>query len=329
MHREAMQKSKWKILEVVELYYIKQRTPKEIAEIMNVSPTTISRILSYAKSENIVRTYIEHPFMRSLQLAQTLKEKYRLEKCIISSAAFFGSNPEEKAINNDVALESARYLQSILTMTDIVGFGWGNTTYQIVYRLNPCVHRATQFVLMNGGGLGQTLPNLRKNLPLERMHMSFKGSLHVMRDKVLYETEEALIQALQKSENKRCFALFPKITVSICGVGSFIEDYSAEFTNKDFFPKADDLQKLIEKGTCANFLFRFFDSNGKEVDTDLKRRTLAISIDQYKQIPHKIIAASGIHKADAVRAVLNSGYADVLIVDEFLGEKLAAPPDRA
>lgn len=321
MQREALEKSKWKVLEIVQLYYIEKRTPTEIAAIMNVSPSTVSRTLSYAQSQNIVRTVVNESFLNSLELAHRLEKKFRLQKCILASAAFYGDCPSEETLRSDTTLESARYIQSILTSHDVIGVGWGNTVNKIINRLNPCIHNDTQFVLMNGD-VAQCLPTLQDGPPLARVRMSIKGTLHTLEGKVFYESEEALNTALKAENVCNCLRLFPKITISICGVGSLLEDNSAELLNKNFFPKPDDLQKLMEKGACTNFLFRFFDANGKEVDTDLKRRTLSISIDQYKKIPRKILVAAGAKKRDAVRSVLNGGYVDILIVDEFLGREL-------
>ncbi|MGL5513061.1 MAG: sugar-binding domain-containing protein, partial [Sporomusa sp.] len=59
-----------------------------------------------------------------------------------------------------------------------------------------------------------------------------------------------------------------------------------------------------------------------ECESDLKHRTLAIDMDVYKNIPCKIIVASGSQKAATLHAALKGGLADVLVVDYWLAKDI-------
>ena len=64
----------------------------------------------------------------------------------------------------------------------------------------------------------------------------------------------------------------------------------------------------------------FIDRNGKECETDLKYQTLTIGLETYKNIPTKVVVASGFEKADTVLALLKGKLVDVLIMDYALAE---------
>ena len=61
--------------------------------------------------------------------------------------------------------------------------------------------------------------------------------------------------------------------------------------------KAIGKKLLKEKRVCSDLMLRFIDQDGEECKTSLKDRTASISLEEYKQIPQKIIVASGEQKA--------------------------------
>ena len=73
---------------------------------------------------------------------------------------------------------------------------------------------------------------------------------------------------------------------------------------------------------------RFIDQDGEECKTSLKDRTASISLEEYKQIPQKIIVASGEQKALSIRSALKGNLVDVLIIDYYLAQKLLEFEDR-
>lgn len=79
---------------------------------------------------------------------------------------------------------------------------------------------------------------------------------------------------------------------------------------------------MRDKGVYGDIILRFFDSQGKELDSDIRERTLAIDIQTYKKIPRKILVVSGVQKAKSLVAALKGGLVDVLIVDSNLAQAI-------
>ena len=77
---------------------------------------------------------------------------------------------------------------------------------------------------------------------------------------------------------------------------------------------------LKEHHVIGDVALRFLDKEGNECDTELKERTISISLEQFRKIPVKVTLASGEEKAHAVLAALKGGLIDVLIVDIDLVE---------
>lgn len=74
-------------------------------------------------------------------------------------------------------------------------------------------------------------------------------------------------------------------------------------------------------------MLHFIDRNGKECETELKYKTLTISLETYRKIPVKIVAASGSYKADSILALLRGNLVDVLIMDYELAKTVSPKLD--
>lgn len=142
------------ILKAAYLYYMKSLSQNEIADKLQVSITTVSRLIKKAKDEKIIEFVIKDPYIECIHLEEELKETFGLKDVIIAPDPT--SNPIENAefkIENRkklVALEGARYLQRIIKKDDVLGISWGSTMYYLINYLNPCQKVDAKFVTLHG-----------------------------------------------------------------------------------------------------------------------------------------------------------------------------------
>ena len=74
-----MEKDKQQLsVEVARLYYQSDYSQQEIANKLNISRPTISRLLKYAKEKGFVQISIADPFADLDNVGNLLKEKYNL-----------------------------------------------------------------------------------------------------------------------------------------------------------------------------------------------------------------------------------------------------------
>ena len=73
------------IIKVVEMHYKQGMSQQEIGKRLNVSRTTISRILAQARREGYVQIKINYPEDATVSLENQLEEKYGLKEAVIAS----------------------------------------------------------------------------------------------------------------------------------------------------------------------------------------------------------------------------------------------------
>ena len=109
-------------IRVAWLYHDRELTQQEIADRLGLSRSTISRILTDAERDGIIRVVITQPLPEAAQLAEALIERYDLAGAIVGPA-LDGESPALAA-----AIATARRLESIAASGSVtIAAGWGRT----------------------------------------------------------------------------------------------------------------------------------------------------------------------------------------------------------
>ena len=73
--------------EVSTLYYVEKHTQQEIAELLNLSRQTVSRLINDAINENIVEIKVHNPEIYCKNLEKSICERFGIDKCIVCSVS--------------------------------------------------------------------------------------------------------------------------------------------------------------------------------------------------------------------------------------------------
>lgn len=318
MKGEVYQTSYWLLLEASRLRYEKGLSQKEIATMLNVSNVTVSRALQRANELGIVRFHLEERCEKLVRQSQKIKTLYDLKEVIITDSFF--QYDHELSAKQSVALEGARYIQRNINENDIFGIAWGKTMYYLVQYLNPCQKSDASFVTMHGS-LCNTHPEFDPQALVKRISMAMGGKQFSLLHPVIYPNYESLKSIYSGKDVAEIINMFKQITMTVSGVGSFFPELTSPLREIDLLSEKE-LYQIKEQGCYCDFLMHFLDENGDELETDLKERTLSISLDEYKKINTKVVVCNGDSKAYSTRSLLRGKYIDVLVVDARLADAL-------
>ena len=319
MRSEVYNQSNCIVGAVAYQYYIEGKSRAEIVKDFSLSHSTLSRLLKRAREEKIVQFSIAEPYLSCHHKEEAIKSKYGLKFVVVVPTS---EGDSDIVIKKQVAMEGARYLQRVISDGDILGFTWGGTMYHLIQYLNPCRKVNARFVTMHGN-----IEKCNKKFEVEalvrRAAMAFGGRNISIRESGLCASSEELVKNMDSPEMRNIGELLKNITIAVSGVGSLYPVFDSPLATTNYL---DEEGKAIlkEKEAYGDVVLRFIDKNGEECDTPYKDRTLSISLEDYRRIPSKILVASGIQKADTMKAALKGNLADVLIVDDKLAEKIIA-----
>lgn len=318
MDEMVYEQSQYLIAQVAYLYYIKEESQKDIADKLNISASTVSRLLKTARENKIVKNIMDQKHMRYVELSDNIKKRYKLNDVIIAPVTGI-TDPEEK--KKLTALEGARYIQRIIKKTDILGIAWGGTMYHVIHYLNPSQRTNNHFVTLHGSIYIFDYELDAQSL-VKRIAKAFSGKYFGITARGLQGSKKAVDLLIEKDKNiNKIFHIFDKLTISLSGIGSFYPSITSPLGELTYMNE-EELKNLQRAGTYGDIILRFFDKNGNECDTELRERTLGIDFEKYKKIPNKIVAASGTFKLETIKAALKGNLIDTLIIDSELAEEL-------
>ena len=312
--------SKNLMLKVAHLYYYKAMRQQEISEQLEISVSTVSRLLKKAKEEKIVYFSIDEEYLECLNLEEFLREYCGLREVIVAPLPNRGEGLRPEEIKKIVGIEGARYLQRIVTDNDMVGVAYGETVWYVYNYLNPCQKCNVSFVTMHGA-LHHESGKLDGTWLVPRIAKVFGGNYYTINQKGIQNSREAVMRVLKEERVRTVFEQFPKITISISGVGMAFPETGTILLRGNYLSQQMQ-QQLEQAGACCDLVLRFLDKNGQECNTPLRSQAVGIPLESYRRIPNKIIVASDERKWVAVLALLRNRLVDTLIIDQNLARNV-------
>ena len=106
--------------------------------------------------------------------------------------------------------------------------------------------------------------------------------------------------------------------IAVVGIGSVI---GANATYYEARPIPEpERARLVEEGVRGEFLGHLIAGDGSLAATELNSRLVAIPPDEAASIPLRIGVASGSEMVAPIKAALNGGYINALVVDDQTAE---------
>lgn len=319
------EQSSFLIIKVTYMYYIVGMSQNEIAHNLNISVTTVSRLLKKGREKEVIEFVIRDPYVECLNQESELKSIFGLKDAIIAPAVneniLEGDNPADKDnVKKLVALEAARYLQRIIKKEDVLGITWGSTVYYMINYLNPSQRIPATFVTLHGS-LSYFVNEWDVRTLIRRISKAFSGKNYSLPTNAMVSSVDLANLLKQEPNIAKVYKMFDKINISISGIGSLYPELNSILARPDYLnPK--DLKNLQKKHVVGDIALHFFDNKGNECQTDLIDRTISMDFERFKKIPQKISVASGTEKAYTVYSALKGKLIDTLIIDNKLAEKI-------
>lgn len=320
MVADLYNQSTFLVIKAAYLFYIQEKTQAEIAELLNISTATVSRLIKKAIRDKLIQFVITDPYLGCISLEEELKSAFGLKDVVVAPVPDISTLENGDYMRKLVALEGARYIQRIVSDSDILGISFGKTMYYLIHYLNPSQKVSAAFVTMHGSVASVDYDEDIRTL-VSRMAMSFGGKNYSLACEGIMSCEE-LAASIEKERNiNKIFQMYNELTIAVLGIGSWYPEITSVMP-KNGYLNEKIIDELKTKNVAGDLNMRLFDLDGLECDTDLKNRTIAIGFEELKKVNRKIAVAAGVYKTDTMLAALKGNLINVLIVDYYLGKSI-------
>jgi DNA-binding transcriptional regulator LsrR (DeoR family) len=304
---------------VAQLYYVKGMNQSAIAEHLDLSQATISRLIKRALSEGIVRITVSMPSGIYADLEDALLAKYGLKEAIVVDCE---SAENEENIQRALGSAAAFYIESTLKKGEVIGISsWSATLLAMVDAMHPFPKSSDARVVQILGGIGNPDAEVHAARLTDRFAKLINGSATFLTAPGVVGSEEARRILLEDRYVSEAVSLFDHITVALVGIGSIQPSQLLARSGNVF--SAQELEQVRSEGAVGDICLRFFDANGIQIQTPLDKRVIGISLAQLQHVPRTVGVAGGVRKLGAIQGVLRGRWINVLITDRFTAEALA------
>ncbi|MBQ3135354.1 MAG: helix-turn-helix domain-containing protein [Oscillospiraceae bacterium] len=304
-----MEQQKKQMEEAAVLYYAKKYTQQEIADLMNLSRQTVSKLLNDAVKENIVEIKIHNSKQDCEELGAQICRALKVRQVVVCAV----SNTNADLRRLMTVRKAAECILPLLKRgNQKIAVSWGRTIQLLAEEL-PREATAENVVFPLFGATDQEQVCFMSNELARGFADKIGAGVKYAWFPYRPDSREDCALFKKTSYYKKLCDLWGEIDIAIVGIGNheIIQTFSKAFGyNEKCMSAVGDIST------------HFFDAGGSFVE--LYENTLCASKEHLRQAKQTVAVACGEDKAQAIIGALRTGLVDTLITDEYTARAVLA-----
>lgn len=298
----------------VYLYYRENLNIQEISDRLGISRFRVSRYLKEAEENGMVTIQINDRDMHHDALACMLEKKYSIKRVVLVPVDQYEDN---EVLRRRVGAKGAQLMQNIPSGSS-VGITLGRTMAYMVEAL-PKTTTKLAYVSELTGGLSFVLSEYPSSALAALFAKKFYSYCYQLSAPIIVSDCEIAQSLCSDNSISKTLEMSKQCDIAICGVTPFNKD---SMLTRSGVMNDRDLNCIKEQGGVGSIIGRFFDKDGKELDTEFKNRAIAIKMEEFLRIPERLILAGGWNKIEAIEGVLRGQLATTVVMDDLTANEL-------
>jgi len=294
------------IIKVCKCYFEDELSQKEISAKLSISRPQISRILAYAKANNIVSVKINDPFENESELEYKIANKFGLTDVVVLNTSGF----EEEEAFHEFARRAAEQLEAYVPDNSVVGVMSGRTLSEIVKEITH-IDRKNISVVPLVGGDGNNGSDWHANVIAQNFAKKSGGKYYFLNAPVIMGNSAAADLLKNEPSIQEVLKMGKSCDVTIIGIGTIDRNSTSGQASHLTIEEANELKK---NGAIAAACVSYINQEGGFVQSEITERLIGQSLKDLEK-SKTIALATGITKAEAIRATLNTKCIDILFTD--------------
>lgn len=304
------------VTSVARLYYLDGLGQQEIAGVIGVSRSTVSRLLNAARERGIVRFSVDPYDPRDAALERMLSDRFHLRHAIVIRTLGQKAETVRRAVGYYAASAVAERFQPGQT----VGLAGGRTLHELIHAFAvhhpPTRPRVVQLM----GNIGPTASAIDPSELSRVLASRFDGTFYTLNAPAFASDRRTRDVFINHEHIRTVRKLFDALDLALVGIGSLDE---SAFVERGVLTAAD-FGKLRSAGAAGEICGRFYDRSGRECETDYRDRVISVELDELRRCHEVIGVTNGPRRARAVFAALRGRLVNSLVIDQQGAEALLA-----
>lgn len=311
------------LIDAARMYYVEGRDQGQIADLLELSRSSISRMLRAAREQGIVQVTIvgDSHIPRDINLESQLLKRFGLVEAIVAA------DTSSTMPMSDIAHLAAQVFDDYAPDATRIGISWGATISSFVDALQPrALHPSTQIIPLVGG---LSIFDLAPSGNTSIQNLADKCRLQIQRfdAPAIVESASTYHAMMSESSIKTALTRAASCDLAFVGMGTFGILTSRQVI--DYMKLTPlELAKVVAANPAGDMNGQYFDVFGTPLGPPASERVLGINIEQLRSIGTLVALASGPEKALGVLGGLRTGAINILVTDAALVHELLRLADK-
>lgn len=308
-----MQEDMMLLTKVSHMYYIDALSQQEIAHLLELSRSKVSRLLQEAKDKGIVEIKIVTSVTRCFELERSIKEIYGISEVIVVPVY----STKEESLLQSLGKAGAEYLLRNVKDGMTVGTALGRTLNEVANTIHSPLPIDCDVVPITGG-IGYINPGMHPNDICRKVAEGLGGTAYSLYTPAIVSNKmlkEAIIEdpMIEKVFEKVVNADITMVSAGHVANSTFIKIGSIS---------GEDAEQLQKSGVVGDISSWFINAEGEVLDLEIHDRVVGPHFKEIRKKSKIVLVAGTNLKRDVIAAALRGKLADVLITDENVAKYL-------
>jgi len=293
---------------VSRCYYIDNLPQAEIAKLVNVSQSSMSRMLSLARKRGLVRVSVPEYEPRYEELEQELGSRFGIDAVVIRTAPGLKGGDLRAALAFFAAPVAMKWIEP----KSIVAVAGGRAMQALIERLRPKAPDPSVSIVQAMGNI-DSCPGAYDAVELGRLLAKrWNARFYTLNAPGILPDAETCRQFLQLEQIRLVTEQLRSATTTFVGIGTLA---NSVFLERNVLAP-EEIEVLRQARAVGEMLGRFFDADGNECDTDFRERVVSLPLSEVRNLPRVVAVVSGTDRADAVRSAMAAQLINTLVIDQ-------------
>jgi len=308
------------LVKVSRLYYEQELTQTEISKRLRLSRQKVQRLLQQAKDQGIVQITIRPVIGAFPEVERMLEAHFGLQEAVIVETTNF---EDQYVVAREAGVGAADYLMRVAQPHDSIVISWGGSLLGMVNAMYGGSQRSDLDgikVIQGLGGLGDPNKEVHAADLTRRLAQVLGGEAVLLPTPAVAGTREARDTYFEDPFVSQILEQARSATLAVMGIGAPRLD--SILMREGRIVSCQDLESLKHKGAVGDINLRFFDENGRIVQSNFDERVIGLTLDEIQRIERVVGVAGGAAKVPAIRGALAGKLVDVLVTDQITAQQV-------
>jgi DNA-binding transcriptional regulator LsrR (DeoR family) len=301
------------ILRIARMRYDQRLPQNEIARVLALSESTVSRFLKAAMDLGFVEIQITSFGLRDFDLERRLISAYGLDLAVVVQ-------PRASSVSTYEVLGRAvaSVIEERIIAGTVLGVSDGDTVAAVAAGTRRARTAEIDVVSLIGGVGAPQVPSHSSEV-CRVLANGLGGRAWQLPVPAIVDEASAAKVLLDTATVRSVFDLIHRMSIALVGIGS-ISPRATVFRHGVI--DMSYIETIRTKGAIGTICGRFYGSDGQPIATEFDDRTLSVTLQDLRRAPIRIGAAIGEAKVPAIAAALKGGLLNGIAVDAETARRL-------